>query len=106
MKWLMLAVFVLLISMLIESCTKRPFACFRTNVNEDSVHINQPVFLNASCSSNTNDYFWEFYNNTDSVEWTEEVTKTFKDTGYVNVYLLVVSGNKSASTSRVLHIIP
>ena len=96
--------FILLVS--IESCGKRPFACFETSVDEADIHVNQPVKFFALCSSNADDFYWEFYDNEDSTEFGYSVTKTFKDTGLVNVFLLVSKGNKTSSTERKIKVLP
>jgi hypothetical protein len=89
-----------------SSCNKSPFACFTTDVNADSIRVGHPVTFNAGCSENAGDYDWKFYNNDDSIFFGRTITKTFKDTGTVNVYLLIVGGNKTTSTSQDFRVNP
>ena len=94
------------IALATQSCTKSVFACFSTDMSQDSLHINRVVTFNANCSSNADEFFWEFNNNPDSTYFGSVVTKTLKDTGGLTVYLLVVNGNKSASTTQTLYVKP
>ncbi|MDB5282506.1 MAG: hypothetical protein JWO06_1581 [Bacteroidota bacterium] len=89
-----------------QSCTKSVFACFSTDANVDSLHINRTVTFNANCSTNGDEFFWEFNNNPDSTNFGSVVTKTFRDTGTLNVYLLVVNGNRSSSSTQTLNVKP
>ena len=89
-----------------QSCSKAVFACFSTDMNQDSLHINRVITFNANCSGNADEFFWEFNNNPDSTYFGSVVTKTLKDTGSLTVYLLVVNGNKSASTTQTLYVKP
>ena len=94
----------LLLLLIFQSCGRKPFACFRTDVDEDSIHVNEPVIFNSVCSSNGNSFFWEFYDNEDSIFFTPTVQKIFYDTGNVKVFLLVTNGNKSSTVSREIHV--
>ncbi len=89
-----------------ESCGRKPFACFRTDVDEDSIHVNQPVIFSSACSGNAGSFFWEFYDNEDSIFFTHSVQKTFFDTGEVKVFLLVTNANKTSSVTRYIHVKP
>ena len=82
-----------------QSCSRTPIACFNTSPPLDSIHRNQPVIFNATCSFDAGNYYWQFYNNRDSTAYTPMVTKFFKDSGTVNVYLLVTSGNNYAGVN-------
>src|SRR4051812_32998046 len=106
MKKALLFLFLAGFYLFIQSCTQRPYACFRTDVNEDSIHKNQLITFSALCSNNAGDYFWEFFNNDDSVEFTSNVHKVFSDTGQVKVYLLVTNGRKQSSVTRTIHVNP
>jgi len=90
----------------LSACNKQPVACFNTTPAMDSIHINQPVIFDATCSINAGSYNWQFYDNTDSVNFTPVVTKVFKDTGTVNVYLLIVSGNNYAGDNVNITVLP
>ena len=90
-----------------SSCgTRRPFACFRTDVDPDSIYVGQPVTFTASCSSNSNDYFWEFYDNEDSSYQGYSVTITFYQPGDVSVFLLTANNNTTSSTTDVIKVKP
>lgn len=95
---------VLLLAM--AGCTTKPYACFRTEPEEEDIHVNQPVVFRANCSSGADSFFWEFYDKEDSTEYGFSVTKTFTDTGEVKVFLLVVGGGKTSSTERYITIKP
>ena len=90
----------------VQSCSKKPFACFQSDVNEDSIQVNQLVTFTSACTSNGDDFFWEFYDNDDSVFFTRNVQKTFGDTGNVKVFLLVSNGNKTSSMTKNIHVYP
>ncbi len=90
----------------VQSCSKTPVACFNTSVSLDSIHVNQQVTFNANCSVNADSYNWQFYNNQDSIAFTSIVTKVFKDTGTVNVYLLVTGGRTAAGANVNIKVQP
>lgn len=91
----------------VNSCnTKRPFACYTTDVSPDSIYVGQPVTFTATCSSNGNDYFWEFYDNDDSTVFGYSVTMTFYQPGNVDVFLLVSNNSSTSSTSDVIKVKP
>ena len=101
-------VFILLFCALvfIQSCDQKPSACFKTNVDEDSIHVNQLVTFNSSCSSKAGDFYWEFYDNEDSVFFSNNVQMMFYDTGIAKVYLLVTNGRQSSSKTQEIHVKP
>lgn len=82
--------------MLITSCAKNPLPCFMTNPEEDNIHVSQPVTFSAYCSNNSEEFFWEFYGNEDSIEFGPVVTKYFSDTGTVKVAMTAINGTKAA----------
>ena len=90
----------------IQSCSKTPIACFSTTPDMDSIHVNQPVTFNANCSVYAGSYNWQFYNNVDSIAFNSIVTKTFKDTGTVQVYLLITYGNQYAGVTKNIVVRP
>jgi hypothetical protein len=92
--------------LLVQSCGRQPYACFRTEPEEDNIHVHQPVTFRANCSTGADSYFWEFYDKEDSTEYGFSVTKTFKDTGEVKVFLLVVGGGKTSSTQTYIKVKP
>lgn len=89
-----------------SSCGTHPFACFTTDVAEDSIHRMQPVTFNAACSANGDGYFWELYGNEDSTFYGTTLTTVFKDTGNVKVFLLITAGGRTASTERYIKVLP
>ncbi len=91
---------------LVNSCGKHPFACFTTDVPEDSIHRFQTVTFNSACSTNGDGYFWELYGNEDSTFYGNTLTTAFKDTGTVKVFLLITAGGRTASTERYIKILP
>jgi len=92
--------------LIIQSCSKTPIACFTTTPGMDSIHVNTPVIFDARCSVYAGSYNWQFYNNVDSIAFTPTVTKTFKDTGTVDVYLLVTWGNQYAGETQNIVVQP
>ncbi len=106
MKKIFIAGFLICFLILYQSCSKKPFACFQTDVDEDSVHVNQPITFSSACTSNGGDFFWEFYDNDDSVYFSRNVQMTFYDTGNVKVFLLVSNGNKTSSMTKNIHVNP
>ena len=103
---LLMVVLSLGIMLAVQSCSKTPVACFNTSPPMDSIHVNQTVTFNANCSINAGSYNWQFYDNLDSVAFTSIVTKVFKDTTTVNVYLLVTDGNNSAEVTTNIKVLP
>ena len=87
----------------LQSCG-HPFACITTDIDEDSIHVNQPVTFTGACSSSADDYFWIFDDNSDSSFFGYNITKTFTDTGDHEVFLLVTGKGKSASTTQYYHV--
>jgi PKD repeat protein len=106
MKKSLLFLFLSAFYLFIQSCSKKPSACFHTSVDEDSIHVHQLITFNALCSNNAGDYFWEFYDNDDSVEFTPNVQKVFNDTGQVKVYLLVTNRRQESSVTKTIHVNP
>jgi hypothetical protein len=104
MKTVLLILFSTALYFSVQSCARKPSACFKTDIPEDSIHVNQLVTFSALCSNNAGDYFWEFYNNDDSVEFTQRVQKVFYDTGQVKVYLLITNGRQESSVTRTVHV--
>ncbi len=102
----LLLIFVFVALLATAACSRRPYACFRTEPEEEDIHVNQPVTFRANCSSGADSYFWEFYDKEDSTEYGFSVTKTFADTGEVKVFLLVVGGGKTSSTERYIKVKP
>lgn len=100
------SLFLLLLIVSIHSCTKRPYACFRTIPEEDSLKVNVPITFIASCSSNGDDFFWEFYDNPDSSEFGYSTVRTFHTAGQVEVFLLVAGNGKTAATTKMVTINP
>ena len=97
---------VILALCFIESCGKRPLPCFMTNPEEDNIHVNQPITFSAYCSNNGEEFFWEFYDNEDSIEFDPVLVKYFKDTGTVSVSLTAINGNKSAIYKKSITVKP
>ena len=95
-----------LVVLAVQACSKTPVACFNTTPPLDSIHVNEPVTFNGTCSIFADGYNWQFYNNVDSTVFTPVVTKIFKDTGTVNVYLLVTSGNHFAGVNTNIKVQP
>ena len=95
-----------IIVLVVQSCSKTPIACFSTTPSMDSIHRNQPVIFNAGCSALADSYNWQFYDNPDSIAFTQIVTKVFADTGTVNVYLLVTAGGNYAGEIQNIKVLP
>lgn len=90
-----------------SSCgARRPFACFTTDVDPDSIHVGMPVKFTATCSSNAKDYYWEFYDNEDSTFLGYSVTMTFYQPGEVEVFLLTANNSSTANTSDKITVKP
>ena len=98
-KMLVVCIVAGLIVLAAQSCSKTPIACFNTTPSLDSLHINRPIIFNANCSTLADAYYWQFYNNQDCTAFTPQITKYFKDSGTVNVYLLVTNGNNFAGVT-------
>jgi len=102
----MVAVVAGILILAAQSCSKTPIACFTTTPSQDSIHVNDTVIFNAYCSVFVGSYNWQFYDNPDSVSFTPIVTKIFKDTGTINVYLLVTDGNNYAGETQNIKVLP
>jgi hypothetical protein len=105
-RMLMAGVVAGIMALAFQSCSKTPIACFSTTPAMDSIHVNTPVVFDARCSVYAGSYNWQFYNNVDSIAFTPTVTKTFKDTGTVEVYLLVTWGNQYAGLTQNITVQP
>lgn len=92
--------------LLTQSCGKQPYPCFTTNPDKDDIRVNQPVTFSPYCSTNAEEYFWQFYDNDDSIEFQPIVVKYFKDTGEVKVALDVTNGNKYARATDIIYVKP
>jgi len=111
MKPLRLLLLIVVLSMaiaIVQSCDRSPSACFTINVNTDSIHVNQPVTFNGTCSYLADEYFWQFQEANDSTlgSYNSVVTETFSDTGNVSITLTVLKGSQTASTSQTIHVKP
>ena len=94
------------ITLAFQSCKRTPIACFSTTPDMDSIHVRQTVTFNAYCSVYAGSYNWQFYNNVDSIAFTPIVTKVFKDTGTVQVYLLITDANEFAGITQNITVLP
>ena len=103
---LIAGVVAVIIALACQSCSKTPIACFNTTPGMDSIHANVPVIFDARCSVYAGSYNWQFYNNVDSIAFTPTVTKTFKDTGTVQVYLLITWGSQYAGLTQNITVLP
>jgi PKD repeat protein len=88
------------------SCTKTPLACFTFSPTQDTIHLRDSVTFNATCSENAHQYYWQFYNNVDSIGYGVIVGRKFLDTGSINVTLLVTNGNNSNTASQYIYVLP
>jgi len=91
--------FLVAMSLVYSSCKKNTFACFESNTDKDSIHVNIPVTFVAVCSYNADSYFWEFGGNEDSTDYGYSVTRTFYTPGNVDVKLFVAGSTVSAAVN-------
>ncbi len=98
---------IIMVAALLPSCVSQPFACFSTSVPADSMHVNQAVTFDGSCSSSANEFYWEFRTAKDTFNsFNLTVTHTFTDTGSIYVELNAVNSPKSAFTFQNFRIQP
>ncbi len=88
----------------LQGCGGKPFACMTVESTGDSAFVNQPISMNAFCSSNANEYNWEI--NHDSTYFTPRITLTFTHPGEQDIYLLVTNKGKTAGLTRKLIVYP
>ena len=88
----------------IWGCGSKPYACIEIEDNGDSIHVNQPITINAYCSSHADQYNWQV--NLDSVYFNPRITLRFSTPGQQDIYLFVSNQGKQASTSKKLMIYP
>lgn len=104
MRVKLLALCGALFLLLVTGCGRRPFACFEYEPKE--IHVNQPVVFTGFCSSNADDFFWEFYDNEDSTFFGPTITMVFDSPGPVKVLLLVSNESKTAATDETIEVLP
>lgn len=107
MKNLLSIIFSLIVLLFsIQSCGKSPLPCFSTLPEEDNIHVNQPVVFSAYCTAQGKEFYWQFYDNDDSIAFGPVQTKYFKDTGEVKVSLDATNGTKSSRYTKVIVVRP
>lgn len=90
-----------------NSCGVKPFPCYTTSIPVDSIHVNDTVTFDATCTDSGKEFFWEINSRTDSsTYYGKTFTRSFDSTGTAEVYLYVINGSKSASRKDYLTILP
>jgi hypothetical protein len=105
MKYLA-ALMLLLIGAMAPSCKKIPQACFEVipNAGGDTLHVNETIKFDASCSENGAGYDWNF---SDDTSFTGKIiNRQFADTGDVLVRLVVTKGGNTDGYQQYVHIYP
>lgn len=105
LKKLVLCFFVVgVLALGFTGCGTNPFACITVEGTGDTIHVNQPVVLNAYCSTQASQYNWEI--NGDSVYFEPRITLRFPTPGEQSVYLLVANGRKTSGTTQKIMVYP
>ncbi|MBL0309200.1 MAG: hypothetical protein IPP77_05845 [Bacteroidetes bacterium] len=73
----------------------------------DSIHVNQEVSFDATCSDSGKEFYWEFNTPSDTSTYIQKiVTRSFDSAGTVEIFLLVINGGKQASKKDYITILP
>ncbi|OWP62128.1 hypothetical protein CDA63_15880 [Hymenobacter amundsenii] len=95
---------LLLSSLWLTSCSKKPEACFTIEKGIPSSKVNDEVEVNAGCSSDADSFVWE---------WGDGASDTgikakhkYNAAGNFTLKLIAKADGKSTSTSKPVTIVP
>lgn len=90
--------------LLLASCSKKPDACFTIEKGQPSSKLNDEVEVNAACSTDADEYVWEFG---DGFSTTGAKAKhKYNAVGRFTIKLTAKNDSKEATTSREVTIVP
>ena len=98
-----LLLFVLIIA-LMSSCKTAPQACFTIVTAADSIRVGHVVQFDGSCTSDANQYYWDFGNGLNSSSVIGQTTYDSAITYTVN--LVAVGSGKSSAVSKRVTVLP
>jgi PKD repeat protein len=87
-------------SLILASCTRTPKACFILNENKASAKVNEEVKFDASCSTDTKSYTWDFSNG--NTEVGVNVKTKYTTSGVYNVTLKATNKSKTNTTVQTI----
>ena len=93
---------VVLLSILVVSCQKKPMACFTSS--KTTAAINESISFSSACSMDGRNYQWDFGDGLKSTE--QNPTHSFSTTGTFTIKCMVMSKNskKMDETSALITI--
>ena len=92
-------------TVLINSCSKTPYACFKILNNVDSIHVRDTVRFDANCSSDVDHYNWNLGDNKD-LQFNATAKTTYDTVGTFNITLFVTSGGNTAQADKTITVRP
>ncbi|ALW86873.1 hypothetical protein AUC43_18395 [Hymenobacter sedentarius] len=98
------SVVLLLAGLALASCSKKPDACFTIEKGQPSSKLNDEVEVNAACSTDADDYVWDFG---DGASTTGAKAKhKYNAVGQFTVKLTAKNSSKESTTSKQVTIVP
>ena len=98
------SVVLLLAGLALAGCSKKPDACFTIEKGQPSSKLNDEVQVNAACSTDADDYVWDFG---DGFSTTGAKAKhKYNAVGQFMVKLTAKNSSKESTTSKQVTIVP
>jgi cellulose 1,4-beta-cellobiosidase len=99
-----ICLFVSVMLIAFTSCSTKPDACFTADKGSSNTHVNEEIHFDASCSSDGENYDWDFG---DGATASGITTKhKYGSAGNYTVTLTAHNGSKSANTTQTMYITP
>ena len=90
---------------LINSCSKTPYACFKILNNVDSIHVRDTVRFDGSCSSDVENYNWNLGDNK-NLQFNIAAKTTYDTVGTYTITLFVINGGNTAQADKIITVKP
>ena len=95
---------LLLTGLALAGCSKKPDACFTIEKGQPSSKVNDEVQVNAACSTDADDYVWDFG---DGYSTTGATAKhKYNAVGTFTLKLTARSSSKESTTSKTVTVVP
>ena len=82
-----------------------PNACYNITTPSDSIRVGHTVSLDASCSTDVSQYYWEFGNGKTSI-YGPQASVVYDSAGSYSVALVVSGNGKTAAATKSIVVLP
>lgn len=90
--------------LLLASCSQKPEACFTIEKGQPSAKINDEVEVNAACSTDADEYVWEFGDGSSTTG--AKAKHKYNAAGQFTIKLTAKNDSKESTTSKQVTIVP